>query len=759
MRAVLRKLRTDFRTNRVQRIFIVLLLAFATAALTASLTVQARGGTAWEQLFRESNGAHAWFYGDAATLEQISAREGVSAIAGPYAMRQARIPAIPSPEPRGFPLLLQGLDDEVPLVARPIVTSGRWAQSDDEVVLPRMFAREFGYRVGGTISIESSAGARDLRVVGLAVFAGRSPFSFPQIAWTNNTTLEAVGGPPSSALGIQLESRGLIGSFIAALERDSLAEGVLIEDWRMVREDNNEATRVISIFLGVFSVFALISAGFVIINAISGRVLARYRDIGLMKALGFTPRQITGGLLIEQLGLAAIGVAGGAFLGTWMATALDDPASKEFATGSRSAFRPGLLLAIGLGVLAIVGVATLLPAWRAGRIPAVQAITAGPSHLSYRVSGPALAGRALRLPLWMVAGLKDAFDRPARSWITVAALMLSVVTVTFVATTEWTLRQLIERPELTGEPFEVAVESDDPARLEDAISSDPAAETYVERVTLPVSVPGKDEEARLAVLGPGYEKIDWVVTRGRLFSAPGEMTVGKGFLDLTGASIGESVQLLVSGKPVQMRIVGMYRATEDSGRWAMTSTETARQFNIEYEKGGFAVALKDGENADAAAQRYRTAGAQGSEVFNHSVEGINEIRTVLGGLGAMLLLVGLVSLVNTISVGIRERRRDLGVLKAIGFTPRQIVGSVLSSAFVLAAIAISIGVPIGLWVSMRISDEIGNRLGWGPGLFEAPPAAWVIAVVPFFLSTVALAALVPGMFAARLRASEALRTE
>jgi hypothetical protein len=60
---------------------------------------------------------------------------------------------------------------------------------------------------------------------------------------------------------------------------------------------------------------------------------------------------------------------------------------------------------------------------------------------------------------------------------------------------------------------------------------------------------------------------------------------------------------------------------------------------------------------------------------------------------------------------------------------------------------------------MRISDQLGDQLGWGPGLFEMPPATWLICIVPAFALTVALAALVPGMFAARLRANEALRTE
>src|SRR5690349_24611899 len=99
MAAVLRKLRADLGSNRVQRFFIFLVLLFATAALTTSLTVTARGGTAWEDLYRQSNGAHAWIYGDEALLREIASRAEVRDTSGPYPMAQVLLPQ--SPEPGG----------------------------------------------------------------------------------------------------------------------------------------------------------------------------------------------------------------------------------------------------------------------------------------------------------------------------------------------------------------------------------------------------------------------------------------------------------------------------------------------------------------------------------------------------------------------------------------------------------------------------------------------------------------------------------
>jgi putative ABC transport system permease protein len=192
----------------------------------------------------------------------------------------------------------------------------------------------------------------------------------------------------------------------------------------------------------------------------------------------------------------------------------------------------------------------------------------------------------------------------------------------------------------------------------------------------------------------------------------------------------------------------------------MTSTENAREQIGDDLKFGFAVSLKQGADSEAAARRYREeGGARETEVFDHAADGVNAVRGVLGGLAALLLFVGATSLVNAVANTQRERRQDLGILKAIGLTPAQVVGEVLAVALWLTAISLAIGLPLGLWISQRISDVMGNGLGWGPGLFETPPFAWVALIVPAMLALTCLAAVIPALVAARLPANEALRSE
>jgi len=765
MRAVILKLMRDLRSNQFQRLGIFLMLFLATTALTTSLMVQARGGTAWEDLYAESNGAHLWFYGPAEELPVIAARAEVRDSGGPFPVARLTVPAVRTPNGGGYPLWLEGIPGPAPDTYAPIVTSGRWYESPGEIVLPRTFANDFGYEAGDRIVVRAPDGTEsELTVVGLAVFAGRSPFSLPVLGWAAPETVEATGAPDTqfAALAVRIENRAQTAAFRDALERDlGGSEFFLIEDWNDVRAQNDESTAILVLFLGVFSTFALISAGFVIVNAIGGRVLARYRDIGLLKAIGFTPRQIAGGLLLEQCGLALVAAVGGVALGSALVPLLDEPVSKEFQTSTFGFFEPWLAIAITVGVVLLVAVATAIPAWRAGRVPVVRAITTGFGRTSARASRIGDLAERTPLPAWAVLGVRDAFERPLRAWLTVGALVFAVVTITFVSTSEWTLRRFAEDASLTGEPFELAVDGS-PEGIETYLRAQPEVEAIFTRDTLSVTPEGKDKQVNLVALGSGYEEVDWVVTRGRLFEAPGEAIVGEGFFQLMDANIGDTVTLEVLGKPLTFTIVGQFRATEDGGRWAMTSIETAReQIDPNLDAGDWAIKLSDPAQTGAFVQRVRTQfpGMGGIEIWDHSIDGAAQVRGVLMGLAVLLLLVGLVSLINTIATGINERRRDLGILKVLGLTPRQVAASVVTNAAILSVAAVIVGIPLGLWVSYRISDVMGSNLGWGPGLLETPPWYWFAMIGPVVILIAMAAALLPANAAARTNTSTVLRSE
>jgi putative ABC transport system permease protein len=126
-------------------------------------------------------------------------------------------------------------------------------------------------------------------------------------------------------------------------------------------------------------------------------------------------------------------------------------------------------------------------------------------------------------------------------------------------------------------------------------------------------------------------------------------------------------------------------------------------------------------------------------------------------LAALLGLALLVALGLAIAVSVNERRRDFAVLRAMGFTRRQIRRSVLTQALTTVAIGIVIGLPVGIvagrWAWRVFADQLGI----------APDATVPILALAAMTGIVVLGALVaairPAYIAAHRRPAETLRAQ
>jgi ABC-type antimicrobial peptide transport system permease subunit len=118
-----------------------------------------------------------------------------------------------------------------------------------------------------------------------------------------------------------------------------------------------------------------------------------------------------------------------------------------------------------------------------------------------------------------------------------------------------------------------------------------------------------------------------------------------------------------------------------------------------------------------------------------------------------------VNLLSTTLLGIRERFRDLGILKTVGLAPGQVVTSVLTGVGALTLLAIAVGIPLGMVVTRALFDVLGNQIGIGSGVGTMPGWIGLTAVVPTVLALGLLGGLLPAQRAGRLRIADALRYE
>jgi putative ABC transport system permease protein len=97
-----------------------------------------------------------------------------------------------------------------------------------------------------------------------------------------------------------------------------------------------------------------------------------------------------------------------------------------------------------------------------------------------------------------------------------------------------------------------------------------------------------------------------------------------------------------------------------------------------------------------------------------------ELTVFLGSIGAVSLFVATVGIVNTMYVSVMERTREIGILKAIGYRPRQIMGMFLSEAALTGMIGAVCGLALGYVISFLMGGMLGGIGGRGPIGFGGP---------------------------------------
>ncbi len=132
------------------------------------------------------------------------------------------------------------------------------------------------------------------------------------------------------------------------------------------------------------------------------------------------------------------------------------------------------------------------------------------------------------------------------------------------------------------------------------------------------------------------------------------------------------------------------------------------------------------------------------------------VRPLLGGLFIVLALIALTSLLTASAVGLRDHLRDVGALRAIGMTPGQVMGSLVTRTIVLALVGTATGIVCGTLLTPPLIDIAGQAYGIGAGLGSSPSAGATLLAGGAVLLAAALAAIVPARRAARMPIAVAL---
>ena len=539
-----------------------------------------------------------------------------------------------------------------------------------------------------------------------------------------------------------------------------------------------------SIALGVFGAIAALAA-----LLIAGQPIGRQLHLGadelpVLRALGETPAMTTGD--------GMIGVGGAIGTGTLLAVGVAISLSPLSPIGAvRQVYPdPGVAVdwtVIAVGVVVLVGgLGTATFAMARRRSP--NRATDQRLVSSHRGSGLSRRAAASGLPASVAVGIGFAVDRgagrravPVRSAI--VGMVLAVVVVTATLTFGASLATLVTHPSLYGwnwsdELLAGGGASDIPqvqaTRLLDH-DPDVVAWSGVYFGALEIdgtSVPVLGASPAASVAPPTLS--------GHAFDAPDEVVLGATTLAALHKRIGDTVTVGSGGaSTTRLRIVGTaampaigsnFSQHLEMGTGAILSSAlippVARNFLNTPVTGPNAifVRLRHGASAGSlqtiATQLSTTADdGVGVQSVQRPAEIVNDrsLGTTPTLLGAALALGAVVAFGLTLIASVRRRRRDMALLKALGFTRRQLAVVVAWQSSVATAIGIVVGLPVGIVFGRALWDLFARDIDAVPA--PTIPALSIVLVALGALALANLAAAVPGQIAARTPTALVLRAE
>lgn len=603
-------------------------------------------------------------------------------------------------------------------------------------------------------------------------------------ALTNLSVAYAPAGTVGKMLGIAGSNQVLVkvSDFSVVAEtveeiKRTIAKRGLAHGQPEVRDPMNYPGRreldALILVMFLFSALGLVLSGFLVANTLSAIIAEGVREIGVMKAIGASRGQVMRLYLLTTLFYGLAGTVLGLLVGSvsqWFLTAYIGRLANVEVPFRLSP--QGLLLGtlVGLGVTLLAG---LGPVWTG------TTITVGEALAGYGITstyGQGLLDRALRrvrgLPSLVGMSLRNLARRKARNAVTLAVIALSTAAYLAAQSTGASVSQAIDGIFDIYSP-EAWIYFNEPvdSRFGAMLLTVPGVR-YVEPWSLDDCWVGF-AKARLWGLPADTALYRYQLDAGRWYRE-GETDAIVISADLAAARdlhLGDVVEVQVGDAARDFRVVGI----ADDYSIFLGSTVTAKVFlpvDVTHRMLGrlgrasfFALQLDDstpeGVNRILGQlERKFRSWRPGTVAAHREFESALEQSKVLSvGLSVMVTIVALISAVgvmNTLTLSVLERRREIGVLRAVGANDASLFQVFLTEGLSLGLAGWVLGTVVGYPAGRFFVTQMGRLLFQLKFVFTI---SLLLTGFFFAILLVVLASLGPALGAARLPVAETLRYE
>jgi len=520
-------------------------------------------------------------------------------------------------------------------------------------------------------------------------------------------------------------------------------------------EGNEQMMASLQGFAWGIAAIAILIGGLGMMSAMVMSVMERTREIGTLRAMGWSRWMVIRMILGEAIGLSAIGGLIGIALGTGLAwLAGQAPGVGAFLEGSftPAIFIQGMVTALLLGVIG-----GLYPSWTAANLQPVEA-------LRYEGGGATQAGG------WLTRigsqSFRNLWRRRTRTLLSAGGIGIGVATLVMLGGLVDGLMAQLNGLAGSGGVGNITVMQRDVAdmslsSLDERVVNQLRAMPEVKEASPYVLGFISNSELPLFILG-GLDPNSSAMTHykllsGRYIQRPNELLVGKVASETYKVGIGDTMTLYDN----RYRIVGIFEtgvAYEDGGG-ILALREAQRLLNRGRTVSFIFVDVQNPVQAeavrDAIDRRFAEARASLSSEFAQNTDDMQSTMAMMSAIQFLAMLVGGIVVANTMIMSIFERTREIGTLRAVGWEARRILGQILQESLYLCLFAAIVGALFGVALLTAVAQI--------PGANQFVSPSWSIQTFITAFGVAIVLGIVGGLYpawrASQLRPVEALRYE
>lgn len=591
------------------------------------------------------------------------------------------------------------------------------------------------------------------------------------------TVRELTGNRGDNYLLVRVEDQERASRTASDINRLLSKRGVSLSGFDVRDPDAFVGSRELGTLLLLLRVFSWLGAtlsAVIVANTLAAVMGEEMSQIGIIKSVGGRRRQIVLTYLLYGSLLGAAGTLAGWLAGlaigfriTGYLTQLTGLQQPPFTLSAREislALLVGAFVTLAASLIPVIAnanarVATLL------RTPGVRNESAGRvlPHVSSPVANVSVAA---------AVGMRNALRRPRRTVSTI--VVVTVAVAAFVATqalsrsVSGTVDELYA---LYGADGWVSFQQPVGLDFTSVLEQNP----WITRVEPWTSATGAFGATRTDIWGMpsedplyNYRLIEgtWVTA-----SNPPGVVLTSNLAAKIGARVGERRELDVGAKRETVRIVGIvndsstYLGNSATGKVFMSIDDVNRLRSLGRQADIFAFRLTDSDPESvnrALAEIEERTRAYGPVTYSSysdqqsSRQAIGILTLMLNAMVIVVAIVGIAGIANTLLINIAERRREFGVLRAIGAGTRHILIVLVSEGVMLALLGLIAGTLAGYPLALLMVDVTSAQLF--ELTFYLSPASILLTFVVALLAVAAVSAL-PGLIAARIRPIQVLRYE